>query len=687
MRRDERAGRPQRASSQTRRQSSVPRQVDTGPPRPASRMASEAGGQTSPNSEAPSLPSGRPSPVPEAPASGRRYSGAAPHSREGRPSSHASYHGDHGAHGAPRPTAAFAAPSSRQGPRPSSLGARAERGPAAGRGASAAEVTRTAVFGYLKVHGLNQYARAFIELGFCDLEAIGKLSEQDALEFLDRLRIYPGHRLRLLRAIDCLRHAAQGAERRDAAQMLEDDAALDRLCAQNENLSKEKTEAQGEMKKLQEENARLIGVIREQDDQLQKAKARVSEMEDMLKAQTEQVAFLTSQLQTIAEEEPGRDKQLYRSYRESFDDWGEAEKLHLPDTLDLSKDKTADLSKVMTFMAVEYTPKVPPASAPGGAARMGAGSAVVTETTQRFRSSFVPPRRADLAKSLDSAQVRECLAGFDVDHIIRCLASALQNKMILTVSKPRPHSASPEALASCAVFLEPACRDKLLKPLKAPSQLSLPSSTTEESSMSFCSPLMSRGSDRGHPHPAGGSENRLSDPLNNLAVRTVPNKWDIYGFLRDVMVNFRLEPEVSVVTLFYLERFGELSGVALTPDNWQRLTITSMMLASKVWNDESFENVEFSQLCPLYTLDEINAFERIFLKSVGYRMSVKGSEYAKTYFLLRTLGAKDNPDFIEPISDKRATRLTERCLEKQMEFKEKYPVDDPEMANIMNWTM
>merc|ERR1712113_391328 len=108
----------------------------------------------------------------------------------------------------------------------------------------------------------------------------------------------------------------------------------------------------------------------------------------------------------------------------------------------------------------------------------------------------------------------------------------------------------------------------------------------------------------------------------------------------------------SVITLFYLERFSELSGIAITPDNWQRLTITAMMLASKVWNDESFENIEFSQLCPLYTLDEINAFERTFLKNVGYNMAVKGSEYAKTYFLLRTLGAKDAADFggLEPMN-------------------------------------
>jgi len=182
------------------------------------------------------------------------------------------------------------------------------------------------------------------------------------------------------------------------------------------------------------------------------------------------------------------------------------------------------------------------------------------------------------------------------------------------------------------------------------------------------------------------SMGRPVDPLNSVAVRTVPNKWDVYGFLRDVMVNFRLEPEVSVVTLFYLHRFSEQSGVAVTPDNWQRLTITSMMLASKVWNDESFENIEFAQLCPLYTLDEINTFERTFLKCVGYNMSVKGSEYAKTYFLLRTLGAKDAVDFgLEPLDNLRASRLAERCLEKQIEFRERYP--DDAGANAMNWTL
>jgi len=307
---------------------------------------------------------------------------------------------------------------------------------------------------------------------------------------------------------------------------------------------------------------------------------------------------------------------------------------------------------------------------------------------------FSPPRRSKLAQSLDSAQVRECLAGgFDVDHIIRCLATALQNKIILAMGRSRPHGASAECIRACGIFLEPACRQRLESDAAAAlgrqqckaSAASAPSPGTGGGTplSSFCSPLMSKDQPGACLLDTMG---KPVEPLNGIAVRTAPNKWDVYGFLRDVMVNFRLEPEVSVVTMNYVDRFSDTCGVALTPDNWQRLIITAMMLASKVWNDESFENVEFAQLCPLYTLDEINTFERTFLKCVGYNMSVKGSDYAKTYFQLRTLGAKDRAKFnLEPIGEARASRLAERCLEKQMEFRDRYPEDSGNSA--MNWTL
>merc|ERR1719355_263820 len=115
----------------------------------------------------------------------------------------------------------------------------------------------------------------------------------------------------------------------------------------------------------------------------------------------------------------------------------------------------------------------------------------------------------------------------------------------------------------------------------------------------------------------------------------------MYTFLRNAMVGWHLRPEVAVVTLVYAERFEAVSGIAVTADNWQRLAVTCMMLASKVWDDDSFENAEFAKACPLYSVDEINSMERVMLKLLDYKVLVNGSEYASTYFRLRVLGARE----------------------------------------------
>jgi len=513
------------------------------------------------------------------------------------------------------------------------------------------------------------YARAFAESGCTDLESIGRLSEADTIDLADRFRVHPGHRLRLLRAVGSLRHAVMGGSRQPSGRGHEDLANLERLSAQNEELSKAKNEMDSENARLCAENRKLLQVVREQDDELQRADQRIVEMEEMLQAQTEQVQFLTYQLQCVAEESEHRQDDLFQSYREAFDDthadWAEAERLQLPE---ITSAPGEDMAKMRAFTPEDFARAAEvaaraikaPGSAPGQT-RRGGEFGCLRPSGATSGQQFSPPHRAKHAQTLDSAQVFECLAGFDVDHIIRCLATAVLNKIILSVGKSRPHGAPAERIERCSIFLEPSCLERLQKEYEN----RLQQTQSIELRDTLGKPL---------------------DPLNAVAVRSVPGMWDVYAFLRDIMVNFRLEPEVSVITLIYLDRFSELSGLALTPDNWRRLVITAMMLASKVWNDESFENIEFSQLCPFYTLDEINAFERVFLNCVGYNMSVKGSQYAKTYFLLRTLGAKDSPDFkLEPLDGAKATRLAERCLEKQIQFRAQYP--EELVQDGLGWTM
>ena len=526
----------------------------------------------------------------------------------------------------------------------------ASSGPGVGRSSAHGgnEVNRTPTFAYLRLYGLNQYARAFVAAGFHDLETIGRLSETEVLDFLESLRVYPGHKLRLLRAIECLRHAVLGADRREE-QMLEDDAALQRLCSQNSELTREKAEAENESKKWQQESRRLLEVIRDQGAELQKQRDKVLELEELVQAQTEQVDFLTGQLHALAQ----------AAGPEGLNDMFQ------------SHNRRADSG--LGGLGDESPQPVP-------RARALSDSDSLTMPLPRggyHEPAELEPPRAKLAKSMEIPS-----ASAEVDNLIRCLATALQNKVILSVGKPRPHTGSVECLAACAIFLEPVCKDMLEKQVRPRDACGEGFSFNENSDFgtplsSMCSPLMSKESSA----QVSESLNKPSHPFNSIAVRRIPNKWDIYDFLELVIHALEVHPEVSVVTLVYLDRFCETSGIALTPDNWQRLTITAMMLASKVWYDESYENVDFAQKFDLYSLAEINTFERIFLKCVSYDMSVKAVQYAQTYFFLRTLGAKDSVEFtLQPLDEVGESKLQERCLAKQVEFKRRYLGDGKDFS-------
>jgi len=246
-----------------------------------------------------------------------------------------------------------------------------------------------------------------------------------------------------------------------------------------------------------------------------------------------------------------------------------------------------------------------------------------------------------------------------VDHILRCLARALQDKVILSTRDPRPHKADLATLQASTIFLEPGAYAALRPRDSARDENLAPAAQA----------------------PKG--EPLVAHALNDVAMRRVPTTWSMYTFLRNAMVGWHLRPEVAVVTLVYVERFEAVSGITMTPDNWQRLAVTCMMLASKVWDDDSYENAEFAKACPLYSVEEINTMERTMLKLLDYRVLVNGSEYASVYFRLRVLGAReqkamqaeqpaDGREVLQPLDNVAEAQLARRALAKQNEWREKY---------------
>ena len=109
-----------------------------------------------------------------------------------------------------------------------------------------------------------------------------------------------------------------------------------------------------------------------------------------------------------------------------------------------------------------------------------------------------------------------------------------------------------------------------------------------------------------------------------------------------IFSKLHLSAECSVVSLIYIERLMEKSGVELLADNWRPILLCGLLLASKVWQDVNPWNIEFANVLSDFSLDSINRLERTFLKHLQYSLNISGKVYARYYFALRSLAEKRN---------------------------------------------
>lgn len=119
-----------------------------------------------------------------------------------------------------------------------------------------------------------------------------------------------------------------------------------------------------------------------------------------------------------------------------------------------------------------------------------------------------------------------------------------------------------------------------------------------------------------------------------------PTQDEIYYYAKYVVLSSRMEKEIPIMALIYIERLLTKLGILVNHWNWRRLVLITLILASKVWDDESLENIHFPQVMPDLTVKEVSGLEKIFLELISYELIIKGSEYAKYYFILRSLADK-----------------------------------------------
>ena len=82
----------------------------------------------------------------------------------------------------------------------------------------------------------------------------------------------------------------------------------------------------------------------------------------------------------------------------------------------------------------------------------------------------------------------------------------------------------------------------------------------------------------------------------------VPDGSAIYNFVKNIILKTKMEREVAIICLAYVERLITMTGLRINEMNWKKLIFICLILASKLWDDESFENVHFASTIPKYSL-------------------------------------------------------------------------------------
>lgn len=135
----------------------------------------------------------------------------------------------------------------------------------------------------------------------------------------------------------------------------------------------------------------------------------------------------------------------------------------------------------------------------------------------------------------------------------------------------------------------------------------------------------------------------LNNPMSQVAA-TVPDLKVIEAFYQEFYRRSQMEHDTIIMSLIYVERLIKETNGALAPtlENWRSVLFSCMILASKVWDDLSMWNIDFSNVSTAtglssFSLQRINQLELALLTSLSFSVKVPASEYAKYYFLIRTM--------------------------------------------------
>ena len=139
----------------------------------------------------------------------------------------------------------------------------------------------------------------------------------------------------------------------------------------------------------------------------------------------------------------------------------------------------------------------------------------------------------------------------------------------------------------------------------------------------------------------------------------VPTFSMIYDKIRQWTTCAKMESEIPVIALIYIEKLMKKSGVLMNEHNWSRLVMITLWIASKIWDDDSLENEHFAKVFNGISLKEISVLEKAFLGLIEYEVMITSKQFTKYSFILSTLWNSDLTRIASPKQIKNKVKRTE----------------------------
>ena len=124
----------------------------------------------------------------------------------------------------------------------------------------------------------------------------------------------------------------------------------------------------------------------------------------------------------------------------------------------------------------------------------------------------------------------------------------------------------------------------------------------------------------------------------------------------------KMESEMPILSLIYVEKLMKKTGILINENNWERLVLITLCIASKIWDDDSLENEHFAKVLDEVTLKDISALETAFLNLIEYEVVVTSKQFAKYSFILNSLC---NDEVVEIDSPKIINKVKKHIFESE----------------------